>query len=150
MSNPTRGTPAGKSPTTGDLPLTREYEDNHSRIFGDRKPTRGRWVYTDGGKPLEEPEQVGGEWVDPGRQAPRRSEEEVYGKVQATDGTDISSRTKRREYMKRHGVTDASDYSPAWWDKTQKQRKERALGQDRQSREHRREVMRAAFERTRK
>jgi hypothetical protein len=37
----------------------------------------------------------------------------AYDNLQATDGTDISSRTKRREYMKRHGITDYSDFAGA-------------------------------------
>lgn len=35
------------------------------------------------------------------------------GKV-APDGTDISSRTKFREYCKLHGVTDPRDYTETW------------------------------------
>lgn len=38
------------------------------------------------------------------------SEGEQYDGLRATDGTDISSRKKRREFMKRNGLTDPSDY----------------------------------------
>ena len=41
---------------------------------------------------------------------------------QATDGTDIGSRARRREYMKREGVTDKSDYQPDWTDRVRKKR----------------------------
>lgn len=37
-----------------------------------------------------------------------------YEGLRATDGTDISSRTKQREYMKRHGLTTADDFSSSW------------------------------------
>ena len=37
-----------------------------------------------------------------------------YDGVQATDGTDISTRKKHREYMKRHGLTTADDYQTSW------------------------------------
>jgi hypothetical protein len=32
----------------------------------------------------------------------------------AQDGTDISSRSKHREYMHRHGLTTADDYTDTW------------------------------------
>ena len=32
----------------------------------------------------------------------------------AQDGTDISSRSKHREYMHRHGLTTADDYTETW------------------------------------
>ena len=37
-----------------------------------------------------------------------------YEGLKATDGTDISSRTKHREYMRRHGLTTADDYTETW------------------------------------
>ena len=37
-----------------------------------------------------------------------------YDGLQATDGADISSRTKHREYMARTGLTTADDYRVAW------------------------------------
>ena len=33
-----------------------------------------------------------------------------YDGLRATDGADISTRTKHREYMKRHGLTTIDDY----------------------------------------
>jgi hypothetical protein len=44
------------------------------------------------------------------RPAPYLTEGVEYANLRAMDGTDISSRKKRREYMARHGVTDASDF----------------------------------------
>lgn len=37
-----------------------------------------------------------------------------YHGLQATDGTDISSRKKHRDYMKRMGVTTADDFKSSW------------------------------------
>lgn len=37
-----------------------------------------------------------------------------YDGLRATDGTDISSRSKQREYMKRHGLTTVDDFSSSW------------------------------------
>jgi len=41
--------------------------------------------------------------------------------LRATDGTDISSRSKRRAYMKANGLADADDYKETWA-KAEKQR----------------------------
>lgn len=38
----------------------------------------------------------------------------VYGQLQATDGTDLSTRKKHREYMKAKGVTTADDFKETW------------------------------------
>ncbi|CAB4166615.1 hypothetical protein UFOVP840_42 [uncultured Caudovirales phage] len=37
-----------------------------------------------------------------------------YDGMRASDGADISSRKKHREYMKRHGVTTADDFKDTW------------------------------------
>jgi hypothetical protein len=37
-----------------------------------------------------------------------------YENLKATDGTDISSRSKHREYMKRNGLTTADDFTNEW------------------------------------
>ena len=37
-----------------------------------------------------------------------------YDGLRAQDGTDISSRSKHREYMKRHGLTTADDFKDTW------------------------------------
>jgi hypothetical protein len=46
-----------------------------------------------------------------------------YDGMQATDGTDISTRTKHREYMKKNGVTTMDDFKSVWQG-AQKQRDE--------------------------
>jgi hypothetical protein len=37
-----------------------------------------------------------------------------YDGLRATDGSDISTRSKHREYMKKHGVTTMDDYKSTW------------------------------------
>ena len=37
-----------------------------------------------------------------------------YDGLRATDGADIGSRSKQREYMKRHGLTTVDDYGSQW------------------------------------
>ena len=37
-----------------------------------------------------------------------------YDGLRAQDGTDISSRSKHRAYMKQHGLTTADDYTESW------------------------------------
>mgnify|MGYP000530295656 CR=1 FL=1 len=37
-----------------------------------------------------------------------------YDGMRATDGTDISTRTKHREYMRQHGLTTADDFKDTW------------------------------------
>lgn len=50
-----------------------------------------------------------------------------YDGLRASDGTDISSRTKHREYMKRHGLTTADDFKDTWA-KAQREREEYRMG----------------------
>lgn len=37
-----------------------------------------------------------------------------YAGLRATDGTDISTRTKHREYMKANGLTTVDDFEKSW------------------------------------
>ena len=50
-----------------------------------------------------------------------------YDGMKAPDGTDISSRTKHREYMKATGLTTADDFKQTW--ATAKQERESAYTQ---------------------
>lgn len=65
-------------------------------------------------------------------QAPRNSDgllwnDRHYDGLQATDGTDISSRAKHRAYMKANGLTTMDDFSQSW-DKAAQQRAEYYTG----------------------
>lgn len=104
-----RGTVAGEAVVS--QAATPEYRDNHSRIFGERKPQRGKWIWDEVQQKLVPAD----EYHPPraAKYAPVMVDRFMEGSV-ATDGTDIGSRAKRREYMRREGATDASDYKPGW------------------------------------
>lgn len=102
--------------------------------------TRRKWVQIDG--VLVE--------VDPStyRPASRTNTDGVlygdrhYDGMKATDGADISSRTKHRAYMQRNGLTTVDDYSETW-KKAERERVEwLTQGTDRTRRE---DVARAMF-----
>ena len=112
MSGPTKGSVAGQPIQTGTV--TKEYEDGFERTFGERKAVRGRFLYTSGGKALEAPVRVDDEWTQPDTGPSHKSEEEVYGKVTATDGTDLSTRKRHAEYMKRNNLTIDADFKESW------------------------------------
>ena len=63
-----------------------------------------------------------------------------YENTQATDGTDIGSRRKHREYMKARGLASSSDFSPQYYERV---RKEQAMSDARDRKEA---VARAAYE----
>lgn len=88
---------------------TKEFDEGYERIFGKAKPIRGRFVYVDG-----EAVQVDGDFVGTnGERMPVFTDRYMEG-VRAQDGTDISSRAKRRAYMKERGLCDADDISPQY------------------------------------
>lgn len=53
------------------------------------------------------------DYEQPGRHVPIVGDLH-YSNLQATDGTDISTRTKHREYMKRNGLTTMDDFKDTW------------------------------------
>lgn len=57
------------------------------------------------------------------------SEEEIYGGARTAEGIDISSRKKRREHMKLHGLTDPGDYSGEYWKKKAEERRKFYAGE---------------------
>lgn len=72
------------------------------------------WVYTSGGNPLSEPIEVGADFENaPGKVLDRVDVSYMDG-LRATDGTDISSKRKRREYMHVNGLADTSDFKEHW------------------------------------
>jgi hypothetical protein len=61
-----------------------------------------------------------------------------YENTKATDGTDIGSRSRYRDYLKRTGYTNSSDYPPEYMEK---KKRERELSDHKE----RREVIAKAF-----
>lgn len=71
-----------------------------------------------------------------------------YEGLRATDGTDIGSRRKHREYMSVHGLAPADDFTNTWKQATQK-RAEWLQGNGPPSQETRELVGRIAYEKGR-
>jgi len=73
--------------------------------------SRRRIYYTRGGVPCE-PYEAGDE-AEPGARL-QINLDTHYDGARATDGTDISTRRRHREYMRRTGFTVADDYKQEW------------------------------------
>jgi hypothetical protein len=95
---------AGQPIATGAQ--TKEFDEGYERVFGKGTKERGRFVYRDG-----QMVRVDGDWTDAERRAQTSTEGIEYSNAVTTDGVDISSRRKRRDYMTATGVTDSSDFS---------------------------------------
>lgn len=90
--------------------------------------------------------------------APRRGEasgdgwrfsDRHYAGLQATDGTDISTRKRHREYMKRNNLTTVDDFTNTWKEAAQK-RAEFFTGSDkRESEQRKRDIADAITRRSR-
>ena len=63
-----------------------------------------------------------------------------YENTKATDGTDIGSRWKHKEYMRQKGVTVTSDFTHEWYES---ERKKKELQEKKERRE---DVARAAWQ----
>lgn len=113
------------------MPQTREFDENHERIFGkDRKPVRGRWVWDDAAGRLVPADEY--QALARAIDAPIMVDRFMEG-AQATDGTDIGSRRKREEYKRREGATDKSDYGPGWAERKRAERERAASEATRRS-----------------
>ena len=81
--------------------------------------------------------EIGSEWTPTSRQVARADVSYMDG-LKTIDGFDISSKRKRREYMKLNGVVDTSDYSDSYIEAQKKSR-------EREDAAHRREVIEKAW-----
>jgi len=75
--------------------------------------SRRRWTYTMGGVPLPEPVEVSEDFQSTSERQPVFTDRYMEG-LRATDGTDISTRAKRRAYMEANGLADCSDFKQHW------------------------------------
>jgi hypothetical protein len=145
-------------------PVTPEYASNHERIFGERSARHGTYVMRcsacDGvthpeGARLYRCGRCGADTYGallaseaPAFNAPPTTVPVVtdrhYEGIAATDGTDIGSRVKRREYMRRNALADADDFKGEW-SKAQKERDAMRRGEH-DRRERREAIGRAAYE----
>lgn len=118
MSAPKRGMVAGQPIQT--QAQSKEFDEGYERVFGNEPKTwrdRGRFIWSEEARACI---RVDADWTDAERRAQTTTEGVEYSNAQTTDGVDISSRTKRREYMKATGVTDSSDFSPAYVERRKK------------------------------
>lgn len=110
MSGPTKGMVAGK-PIQTDA-LTKEYAEGHERTFGERPafPRGRRFVWSATEKRL----------VPWSPDMERRAldapicVDRFYENTKTTEGVDIGSRRKHRDYMKATGLTTADDFKETW------------------------------------
>jgi hypothetical protein len=75
--------------------------------------TRRRWIY----RPDPDTGELVALEVSPDYEPPVRTQVSMdrhYENTAATDGTDIGSRRRHREYMKQHNLTTADDYKETW------------------------------------
>lgn len=68
-----------------------------------------------------------------------------YENTRATDGSDIGSRSRHREYMRKHGLTTADDFGSQW--KKDKEARDRASVGDFDHKDRRETLARATYER---
>jgi hypothetical protein len=100
---------------------TEDFREGYERTFGDRKPQRGRWVWDEAQGRLVPADEY---------RAPERAVDapilagRFYENTCATDGSDIGSRTKHRQYMRDRGLASADDFSPSYYERIRKQTQE--------------------------
>ncbi len=94
--------------------------------------------------------EMGADWTGAPLRAQTPTEELLYGGVRATDGADISSKRKLREYFHRTGFTHASDFTQQWECQAAEREKARTPGSGYGSRERRETIGRVAYELERK
>lgn len=69
--------------------------------------------------------------------------------VSTVDGTVISSRSHLREHNRKHDVHSYADYSPDYIQKKVQERHQRMMGQTKEDKQHRIEIIKQALEQRR-
>jgi len=88
------------------MPNTKAFDEGYSRIFGDKKPVRGRFIQDETGKLVPEDE-----YVPPQRTGPDILPDITPYRSMAT-GEMITSRSRHREHLKRHGLIEVGNENP--------------------------------------
>jgi hypothetical protein len=104
--------PSHKSQSAMRTSVTDAYRENYERIHGEKPVQRGRWVWDNAKGELVPAHEYG--FKDEPEARTEISMDRHYENMGATDGTDIGSRRKHREYMKRHGLAMADDFKGEW------------------------------------
>lgn len=117
-----RGTAAGE-PVVSQA-NTDGFRDGYARTFGDKPVQRGRWVW----------DRELGKFVDAASYVPPEEAKDApvmvgrfYEEVgpSPVDGSEINSRAKHREHMKRHGLTLMDDFKGEWARKAEQRERQR-------------------------
>ena len=114
-----RGTAAGE-PVVSQA-RTKEFEEGYDRLFGpEHKAQRGKWIWDEAQQKLVRAE----DYRPPERalDAPILAGR-FYENTAATDGTDIGSRRKHREYMKAHNLTTYDDFAKSFTRKQEERKR---------------------------
>lgn len=119
MSGPTKGMVAGQPIKTGAQ--TKEWDENHARIFGERKPVRGSWVWDEAAQRMVDASSYRPPTRAEGLQI---STDRHYENTATLDGHDIGSRRKREEYMRVNGLADPRDFRGTLADAERKRARE--------------------------
>lgn len=90
--------------------------------------------------------EVGVDYTGQRRNEGLKSEEEVYGHIAATDGTDLSTRKRHREYMKEKGLCLSDDFKGEWDRREVEMKKAVTPGSGFDSKERREQMGRIHYE----
>jgi hypothetical protein len=120
---------------------TPEYEDGHTRVFGERGVQRGRWYVDPKTGDLRDTPPA---WTETDSQRVPVVTDRYMEGVCATDGVDIGSRRKRRAYMRENGLVDHDDCKGMFAEARKERLKIRAGDHD--HRERREQLGRALYE----
>ncbi len=89
--------------------------------------------------------EVGSDWTDAERRSQVPTEGIVYGSLPlTTDGTDVSTKRRHREYMQRNGLTIGTDYKTEWASKMKQREEIKTTGGDHRARKE--AIGRVAYE----
>lgn len=124
--------------------VSEEYKEKYADVFGDKPVQRGSWVYD---KALE-------------KMVPR---DEYYSQqpvdksasilkpldpfISPIDGKLIDDRSKLRAHNKEHGVTNAADYGPQYFERRQKEMHNETIGNTKEAKRERVETIKEAMHR---
>lgn len=134
--------PSHKSQSQMRTLVTEDFRERFDSIFGERKATRGTWVWSSAEQRMVPADEYVPE-APTDERVPVFTDRYMEG-VHAVDGTDISNRRKRREYMRTNNLADTDDFKGTW-DKAAKERAEYYQGKSARSRAATREAIERAW-----
>lgn len=109
--------------------ISKEFETGYEIAFGTKRvPQRGIWRWDERSGRMVELGKGSASSGPDDRSGLQIMTDGYYDGLRATDGTDIGSRRKHREYMKANNLALADDYKETW-SKAQREREKAATGQ---------------------